>query len=659
MTFRRHILIAMAPLFVLLVALGATGTFVIYHLGDQVGKILKENYDSVVFMRDLNEALERIDSSFQFALMGREEQSQMQYRENWQKYQECLDLEEHNITVPGEKDLDDRLNNLSKAYRKLGDAFYENPEGDRRALYLGKEKGKDQVHVQAQDKARSRAANGTPAKTGPQADKNVQAKDEEKTLYALFKDIKVVSGEILRLNEKNMKDVDADTKRLARSLLIWYSLGLACGIVLAIFLVGNTIRMIVHPVRAATESAVAIGAGNLDQVVPITSEDELGQLASAFNTMARQLREYRQSHKAQLIRAQRTSQATIDSFPEPVLVVDSDRHVEMANPAARRLFGLPQQDRAGLTPAVWEPPEALRQALTEALREQRAYVPEGFDKVIVLTKEEHPYSYLPRVLPIRDASSATLGAAVLLEDVTRFRLLDEVKTNMVATVSHELKTPLTSIRLVLHLLLQEDVGPLLPKQLELLVDARDNAERLLSMINNLLDLARLEQGGSQLHVQPEPPTALLREAFEAFQPRAADRGVEFILEDPCLTDLVPVDKVQMQHALQNLLQNALAHTPAGGCITLGAERAAGRVVFSVSDTGSGIPAEYLPMIFQRHFRVPGDAAPGGSGLGLAIVREIVTAHGGSIECQSSPGKKTTFRMSLPTSPQAAAQDEGL
>ena len=112
-----------------------------------------------------------------------------------------------------------------------------------------------------------------------------------------------------------MKNVDDETKRLARSSLIWYGLGLACGIVLAVFLVANTIRMIVYPVRAATESAVAIGAGNLDQVVPITSDDELGQLALAFNTMARQLREYRQSHKAQLIRASGRAKPRSTPFP--------------------------------------------------------------------------------------------------------------------------------------------------------------------------------------------------------------------------------------------------------------------------------------------------------------------------------------------------------
>ncbi len=628
MTFRHRILIAMVPLFVLLVALGATGTYLIAHLGDQVDKILTENYDSVVFMRDLNEALERIDSSFQFALAGKEKESYQQYRENWEKYLACLDREAHNITIPGEKELDDRLNDLSEAYHNLGNTFFKHPQGDRKTLYFGNDKEKGQDH-------------------------------QPKPLYALFEEIKTVSGDILRLNEKNMKDVDVKTKHMARSSLIWYGLGLACGIVLAVFLVGNTIRMIVHPVRAVTESAVAIGAGNLDQVVPITSDDELGQLAAAFNTMARQLREYRQTHKAQLIRAQRTSQATIDSFPEPVLVVDLDRRVEMANPAARRLFGLPHLVAAGTRPPVWEPPEALRQALTEALHEQRAYVPEGFDKVIVLQHGEQPFSYLPRVLPIRDASSATLGAAVLLEDVTRFRLLDEVKSNMVATVSHELKTPLTSIRLVIHLLLEENVGPLMPKQLELLVDARDNAERLLAMINNLLDLARLEQGGSQLRLQPESPTTLLRNAFEAFQPRAADRGVEFVLEDPGLVEQVPVDKDQLQHALQNLLENALAHTPSGGRIELRAEAAGGRVVFAVTDTGSGIPAEYLPLIFQRHFRVPGDETPGGSGLGLAIVREIVTAHGGTVECESQPGKMTTFRMSIPTKKELSTQYSAL
>jgi signal transduction histidine kinase len=183
--------------------------------------------------------------------------------------------------------------------------------------------------------------------------------------------------------------------------------------------------------------------------------------------------------------------------------------------------------------------------------------------------------------------------------------------------------------------------------LELLVDARDNAERLLAMIDNLLDLARLEQGPSQLQLQPERPALLLQAAVESFRPRAADQGVALVLED--CGDLAPVavDADQFQHALRNLLDNALAHTPQGGRITLAAQRATGQVVFSVADTGCGIPAQYQSLIFEKYYRVPGDTAHAGTGLGLAIVRQIVTAHGGSVECESRPGEKTVFRMALP------------
>ncbi|MGD0897551.1 MAG: ATP-binding protein [Thermoguttaceae bacterium] len=608
MTFRRRILMAMTPLLALLVALGATGIVLILHLGRQIDDILRENYDSVVYMRDLNEALERIDSAFQFALAGRDEKARKQYDDNWVLYRKSLGNEQNNITVPGEAELVEKLTGLSEDYRRLGDEFFAKPGPERDQLYF--------------DRGR------------------------RESLYGIFGQIKAVAGEILWINQRNMEEADQRARRLARSSLVWYGGGLACGVALALLLVAGTIVTIVRPVRAVTESAMAIGAGDLDQLVSVTSDDELGQLAGAFNSMARQLREFRQSHKAQLIRAQQTSQATIDSFPDPVLVLDPEQHVEMANPAARRLLGVRPREEGAIRPPAWEAPEGLRQPLGEVLRTQTPFLPDDFDKALVLRMGEDSRSYLPRILPIRDRSGATHGAAVLLEDVTRFRLLDEVKSNLVATVSHELKTPLTSIRLVLHLLLEESAGPLAPKQTELLVDARDNAERLLAMINNLLDLARLEQGRSQLELRPQRPALILQAAAEAFRPRSADRGIELAVLDCGDLEPVAVDPEQFQHALHNLLDNALAHTPQGGRITLAARRVNGQVVFSVTDTGSGIPAEYLPVVFEKYFRVPGDAR-GGTGLGLAIVREIVTAHGGTVHCESSPGRQTVFQITLP------------
>ena len=224
-----------------------------------------------------------------------------------------------------------------------------------------------------------------------------------------------------------------------------------------------------------------------------------------------------------------------------------------------------------------------------------------------------------------------------------------MKGDLVATASHELKTPLTSVRLAVHLLLEESTGPLTSKQTELLLDARENSERLLAMINNLLDLARLEQGWKQLNVHPATCQSLLKGAADAIHVRAQDKKVSVIIEVPAGLPCVAVDKERMGHAFRNLLDNALTYTDAGGRITLSASVDGEAVVFSISDTGSGIAPEFVPRIFDKFFRVPGQSRGGGTGLGLAIVREIVVGHGGTISCESQPGMGTTFHIRLPSS----------
>jgi NtrC-family two-component system sensor histidine kinase KinB len=605
-TLRLRILLTLVPLLVLLIILGVAAMLLLHRLGERIDAIIHENYDSVVFMEHLNEAVERIDSSFSFALAGEAERARVQYRKNWEIFNENLHREQHNVTLPGEQELVDELTDLAQVYRKAGDAFYRLRQGPaRKTAYF------------------------------------------DGGLYGNFQKIKDVATRINDLNKNNMVQASNDARRTARESRIWFGIGLAVAVLVAGLLAWRTLRSLLGPIQAITESALNIGAGNLDQVVPVLSRDELGQLAEAFNTMARQLRGYRQTNYARLIRAQQTSQATIDSFPDPVLVVDSESHVEMANPAARRLLGVDSDKPGERSATPWNPPEPLRQPLAEALREQRAYLPEGFDRLVRFGTGGQDHSFLPRILPIRDPYGGTLGAAVLLQDVTRFRLLDEVKSDLVATVSHELKTPLTSVRLAVHLLLEETIGPLTAKQTELLLDARDNAERLLARVNNLLDLARLEQGRAQLQTMPLPPADLLRSAAETVRPRAEDKGVELVVEAADNLPPLAADAGRLGHALDNLLDNALRFTERGGRITLSAAPADGSVTLIVADTGLGIPEEYLPRIFDKFFRIPGRTAGSGTGLGLAIVREIVTAHGGQVACTSHPGSGTEFRLTLP------------
>jgi NtrC-family two-component system sensor histidine kinase KinB len=195
-------------------------------------------------------------------------------------------------------------------------------------------------------------------------------------------------------------------------------------------------------------------------------------------------------------------------------------------------------------------------------------------------------------------------------------------------------------------LLEETVGPLEPKQTELLLDARDNAERLLNQIEKLLAMARLEDGREAIHLRPEAPMSLLRRAADEAAVRAEDKHVKLIVGDADHLPPVAADAVQFGHALNNLLDNALAHTDGGGTVTLSAELVGDAVRLTVSDTGRGIPPEYVPHLFEKFFRVP-DGQPIGTGLGLAIVKQIVTSHGGNVECESELGHGTTFRLTLP------------
>lgn len=460
-------------------------------------------------------------------------------------------------------------------------------------------------------------------------------------------------GEVLRiadairdLNEHQMQRASQAAQDTARVSAAGFVAGVVVSVLLAVLTVWWLQRTVLGPIQSVTEAARAIGSGQLHLLVPVQSRDEVGQLAEAFNSMTAKLRAYRQTNTERLVRARQTGQATIDSFADPVVVIDTLGRIEVANPTAQRLLGVhPPTDSEA--PAEWNPPDSLRQSVEEALRQQRVVEKETFDQAVTFRLDGEERVYLPQVRPIRSADGELLGAAVVLTDVTRFRLLDRLKSDWVATVSHELKTPLTSVRLAVHVLLEEAVGPLEPKQVELLLEARENTERLLKLIEHLLALAKLEDGREQLHLQPTDPAQLLRAAADEVATRAEDKRIRIVVESAD-TPAVFVDATRFGRVLGNLLDNAVTYTEPGGTITLSAVvTGEGRVRLTVRDTGIGIPAESLPHVFDRFFRVPGRDGMPGTGLGLAIVREIVAAHDGDITCESEVGRGTAFHVILP------------
>jgi NtrC-family two-component system sensor histidine kinase KinB len=250
------------------------------------------------------------------------------------------------------------------------------------------------------------------------------------------------------------------------------------------------------------------------------------------------------------------------------------------------------------------------------------------------------------VVPILNAEKQPTGVVMTLKDVTEQRRQDELQRGVISTVSHQLKTPLTSMRMAIHLLLEEKVGPLTEKQAELLVAAREDSDRLHGILNSLLDISRIESGRAQMEFHAVPSREMAMEALESFRTAAKDQGVTLELELPDDLPEVWADTTRISHVFGNLLSNALRYTPAGGKVTVSARPEEKEVVFSIADTGQGIPSPYLPRVFELFFRVPGQGPQAGAGLGLAIAKEIVEAHGGTVTVDSGEGKGSTFSFAL-------------
>jgi signal transduction histidine kinase len=255
---------------------------------------------------------------------------------------------------------------------------------------------------------------------------------------------------------------------------------------------------------------------------------------------------------------------------------------------------------------------------------------------------------------MRDAERHLLGAVTLLEDITHLREIDRLKSEFISTASHELRTPLTSVQMGVHLLLEGAAGELTAQQQEVLAACREDCERLEKLMRALLDLSRIESGAEQPHPVPLRAAARIKAAAESLRPQVEAKGIAFHVDVPPDAPTVFADHEQIERVINNLVTNAVRYTPRGGEISItAAPRNTGVLAISVSDTGRGIPPEYLPRIFDKFVQVP-HAPSGGAGLGLAISERIVEAHGGQISAQSEIGRGSTFTFTLPVASASAS-----
>jgi len=600
MGLRQKLALGFGGILVVIAVIGVHNITRITALGQSIDVILRENYRSVVACQEMKEALDRMDSGAVFVLLGAEEKGNKQIVQYEARFEKALQAEIGNITLPMEGEKAEHLKRLFQQYRSSIQTMRDPAVGReaRRKAYFSE-------------------------------------------LQPIFQQIMGATDDIQRMNQRNMVEMDAKARLLASSvrrqmyLMLFASMAVAAAF---LFLTG---KWILRPITRLISSSNEIRKGNLDLVVQSASRDEIGQLSEAFNDMTASLREFRRDGQARLLRIQRSTQQAFDSLPDAIAVLDPEGEVEVATESAREVFGLRPKVRVKDLPYPWLVglfEETLLRCRPTELRETSGVVQQ-------FVRGEERF-FRPEAIPIMDSDKHPAGVVLVLSDVSWQRHQDEMKSGVISTVSHQLKTPLTSVRMALHLLLEEKVGPLTEKQAELLVAAREEAERLDRILEELLDIGRIASGKAPMELRPVPPRAMVSDAVEQYRNAARDGGVSLALALPENLPRVWVDPGRIAHVFANLLSNALKYTLPGGTISVSAKEEGEFVRVRVSDTGVGIPERYLPRIFEQFFRVPEQGPGTGVGLGLAIVKDIVEAHGGTVGVESREGTGSTFQFTL-------------
>jgi len=616
MNLRTKLLAGYMIFVVALVVLGGWSAFRLREMGQVSRRIISNNYDSVVAAQEMKESLERQDSAGVFALLGARERAMAQLREHRARFDANFKKAENNITEAGEREAIEAIRRDRDAYYQMFDAFM--------------------ARVNATEGARPERLS---------RDEELTERNEYFThLEPQFNKLRAECDHLLQLNQRAMV---AKSEAAAGVAQLWFyrtlliaGLMVAAGIALAFWLANR----IVEPLRQLTATTAKIAGGDLDAKAEVNSNDEVGILAAEYNRMAERIRQLRLSDKGKLIVARQTTEAAIDSLYDPVIVTDAEGCVTKLNPAAEEIFGS-EAENAGKHVGEVARDARIATAVAEALHSQRAVAGEGSSSVLPLAVAGLERAFRLRTTPMRDNENHLLGAVTLLEDITHLREIDRLKSEFIATASHELRTPLTSVQMGVHLLLEGAAGELNDKQTEVLGACREDCERLDKLMRDLLDLSKIEAGESQPELLPVKVRELIMDEVETLRPQVEAKGLSFVVDIPVDLPRIMADRSQVERVVANLVVNAIRYTRQGE-IKINAEARGHYVAVSVSDTGEGIPADYLSHIFDKFVQVPG-AATGGAGLGLAISRLIVEAHGGQISVQSEVGHGSTFTFTLP------------
>ncbi len=607
---RRKILLGYGIGLLLVAVVLAWAVINILTLGRASDAILRENYRSILTAWNMIAAVERQNDSVVLLLLGREKEGISRFHTDETEFLQWLGRARDNITVPGEDRVIDAI-----------DSTY--------TVYLN-----TVSHLQ------TLGLENSPL-TGEYYQKTVAPTLE--AVLSVCQRLRDINQNAMYLASSTAREVAS--RAVTSTLLVGIAailFGLAFSFVLSNF--------ITRPLADFLEATQKIAAGDYDVRIIDTASDELGRLAGEFNAMAGKLKSFHDMNIGRLIAEKKKSDAIIRNIDDGLLFIDADYRIVNLNPAAARMLNTTPAECEGKHFLEVLKSEELFSHIKKARETRKAAVIDEDRNVFTLERDESRYYYQFSITPVSAGDKAPAGVLLLLRDVTRLKELDILKSQFVMTASHELRTPLAGALMSIDLLLEKAADRLTKQELQLLTATHEDIHRLRALVNDLLELSKIESGKIDMSFENVRVHLLAEQAVAMLKQQAEEKKLKLSFQGAENTPPVKADPTKIIWVITNLISNAFRYTDPGGFVRVAAERFGSQIHVSVRDNGTGIPYEYQSRIFDKFVQVKSDRESGGSGLGLAICKEIVRAHGGAIWVDSTPGEGSVFTFTLPVAP---------
>lgn len=489
---------------------------------------------------------------------------------------------------------------------------------------------------------------------------NITEVGEDKVTYSLQKKFQVLERkkdndtlksqirndifEIMKLNMNAIKVKSDIAKKTAETANLWIAIVGSLCFLIAFNLLVNLPNNIANPIKELTASIKEIANRNYSERVHFLNHNEFGDLAKSFNIMAEKLEEYSNSNLHKLTFEKKRLETLINNMHDPIIGMDSEGVILFVNNESLKIIGLKKEDVIGKSALKLALENDLIRTLLNNKNSSQKAAPL---KIFADGKESYFEKEMVNITitPTGEDKTIDIGDVIILRNITIFKELDFAKTNFIATVSHELKTPIASIKMSLQLLEKSETGKINEEQKQLIESIKEDSQRLLKITGELLDISQLETGNIHLSIEKSNPYQIVNYAVDAVKVQAEQKQIELIIEAENDLPEIKADSEKTGWVLINFLTNAITYSSNQSKIILKLKKENNQVVFQVIDNGKGIDKRYQSKVFDKYFQIPG-SNKSGTGLGLAISKEFIEAQNGTISVESELGLGSTFSIGL-------------